>query len=219
MQSILMTYYKMISGCISFTENQRICVQIDHTSQGMVNTQIEKVLISSELIPKLNFEYTSFSKELYFSADKDILLLYLDLVTLQHERNPANKLKFSLLVQKFFDNINIQHSHTKKLCAEEMHIFEEYIKNSISEQIKIQELAKVLGINQQYLKVRFKNSTGFTIREYIITKRLEHAISLMKTRKYSLQQIAAQVGYSSLSSFSQAFKHKYGISPQSFKNF
>ena len=52
-----------------------------------------------------------------------------------------------------------------------------------------------------------------TIFEFIQENRMIKANHLLLSEKYSISDIAASVGYSSLSSFSQSYKNYFGVSP------
>ena len=49
--------------------------------------------------------------------------------------------------------------------------------------------------------------------KYLQQIRLDKAHSLIKTRELSVQEVAWDVGYDSISSFSNAFEKKFGYRP------
>lgn len=206
----------MFTGCILFSTPQHILLQVNCTHYNSIESGIESLLIPAEIINNIDFQFSISNTSLYFTGNEEVLLLYLDLLALQHAVNNSSKLKFSLLLQKFLSKINIQ-NEKDQLSSSQIDILEQYIVQNLQNQLKIQDLAKVLGINQQYLKIRFKNSFGITVHDYIRNKRLDKAVILIRSNCYSLHEIALKIGYSSLSSFSQAFKQKFGESPLSYK--
>lgn len=99
----------------------------------------------------------------------------------------------------------------------------EYVKKSIkyihlkySETLHVEDIAKVCGLNRSYLARLFKNATGTTIQQYIITYRMKMAVALMKEKRYNIQHIAFSVGYYDLFTFSKAFKKYFGLSPSEY---
>ena len=54
---------------------------------------------------------------------------------------------------------------------------------------------------------------GMTIPQYTRQLRMEHAAELLKSGKFNVTEAALEVGYSSLSHFSQAFHETFGCCP------
>lgn len=77
----------------------------------------------------------------------------------------------------------------------------------------IPELAMAIGINQCYLKKGFKELFGSTIYEFVQEQRMQQAKLLLSTTHIPVAHVAERVGYSSSSSFTQAFKKYTGIFP------
>ena len=77
----------------------------------------------------------------------------------------------------------------------------------------IQELSVEIGINQCYLKRGFKEVFGTTIYDFIQEQRMLKAKMLLSTNSLSVSQVAEEIGFSSKSNFSTAFKKYTGIFP------
>jgi AraC-like DNA-binding protein len=183
----------MVSGYIKNSDTRYICIKINCTQYNVLDSDIELLVVPIEDILHSNLEISKSITTIPFKGDEEVLILYLDLLLLQHDTQPVNRLRFNLLLNKFFEKITLQHKNNQLEIAQIKEI-EKHIDAHIHENLKIQDLAKIVGINQQYLKIRFKNTFGITLHE-----------------------IALKIGYSSLSSFSQAFKQKFGKSPLSYK--
>lgn len=81
----------------------------------------------------------------------------------------------------------------------------------------LSSLSDVLNYNYSYLSAVFRSQTGNTISEYYQQKRLGAARMLLIEGKLSIKKIAEIFGYSSIYSFSKAFKAKYGTAPSKLK--
>lgn len=79
----------------------------------------------------------------------------------------------------------------------------------------IEELAGIVGINQQKLKMGYKIVYGNTINKSLREERMERA-SLLLITGMSVKQVAYEVGYSNQSHFSARFKEKYGVLPKDY---
>lgn len=74
-----------------------------------------------------------------------------------------------------------------------------------------------LGMDYSYLSDLFSSAQGVTIEQYIILQRVERAKELLVYDELSLQEIARDLGYSSVSHFSNQFKKATGLSPSYYK--
>lgn len=99
-----------------------------------------------------------------------------------------------------------------ELCFQIMH----YIDTHIHSITNLSDLSRVFRFNYSYLSKLFKNTTGRSISDYYQTRRLDMARLLILEKKLKIHQIAETLNYSSLYSFSKAFKSKYGVSPSHY---
>lgn len=81
----------------------------------------------------------------------------------------------------------------------------------------IPQLAKLLGTNTFTLKDGFKHYFNMGIYQCYTNERLAKAKLLLLEANLSLTAIAEQCGFSSMATFSKAFKKKYGTAPLPFK--
>jgi hypothetical protein len=58
----------------------------------------------------------------------------------------------------------------------------------------------------------FKRSTGQSVRQYVIARRLERAKSLLSSKTLPLAEIALVVGFQDQSQFTAAFRNRVGTS-------
>ncbi len=71
------------------------------------------------------------------------------------------------------------------------------------------------GLSKDYLSQLFKKTTGLTVTEYIMKKRLSSAKQLLD-RDVSISDTAYALGFCSESYFISCFKKKYGITPKEY---
>ncbi len=89
----------------------------------------------------------------------------------------------------------------------------ELISARIDDPPTIVELSRLIGINEYKLKKGFRELFGTTIFGYIHNKRMSLAKRLLLGTDMSAKEIAYETGYSSPQHFSNAFKKKFGITP------
>lgn len=92
-----------------------------------------------------------------------------------------------------------------------------YINVHLHERLKVDTIAKHLGFSKDYLSSLFKKTTGITIHQYIIKKKLESA-KLMLIKDTPFNEICFSLGFCSESHFIECFKKEYGITPGKYKD-
>ncbi|HET7898750.1 MAG TPA: AraC family transcriptional regulator, partial [Flavisolibacter sp.] len=83
----------------------------------------------------------------------------------------------------------------------------------LGEPITIKQLSRKVAMNECYLKKGFKEMYGTTIFEFYQNQRMEHAKYLLYEKALSVTDVSSQLGYSSISHFSTAFKKHTGLKP------
>lgn len=93
-----------------------------------------------------------------------------------------------------------------------------YIEANINESITAEDIAKNAGYSLYYFSRIFKNQMGLSIMEYVKERRLIKASEeIVKGKK--IIDVALDYGYQSHSSFTKAFKNKFGFSPTLLRAF
>jgi len=92
------------------------------------------------------------------------------------------------------------------------------IHRDISAELLASELAKVAAYSEQHFHRLFKAIVGESVNVYIRRTRLEHAANqLMFDQKTRVIDIAQKCGFSSLSSFTHAFKDAFNTTPAKWR--
>ena len=79
--------------------------------------------------------------------------------------------------------------------------------------LNISTMAEMLRYNPRYISRVFKEETQMGILEYISSVRIHKAKALMAEQKYTLEELAGQVGYNNERSFRRAFVKITGETP------
>lgn len=93
-----------------------------------------------------------------------------------------------------------------------------YIEQNFQNNITIEDIAAVCGINRSYFGKIFRNSVGRSPQEFLMSYRMVKATELLKLTSLSIAEIGSAVGYENQLHFSRAFKTVYGISPREWRN-
>ncbi|OHX64065.1 hybrid sensor histidine kinase/response regulator transcription factor [Flammeovirga pacifica] len=80
----------------------------------------------------------------------------------------------------------------------------------------VMEICKDVGMSRPVLYRKLKALTDLSPKEYIQTKRLNHAKKLLLESNESISNVAYESGYSDPKYFSTVFKKQFGISPSEY---
>jgi len=87
------------------------------------------------------------------------------------------------------------------------------LRSKLAEPPNLEEIGRFVGCSPFHLSRTFSAETGQTIPQYLRQLRLERAAELLRSGKFNVTEAALEVGYSSLSHFSQAFHEEFGCCP------
>ena len=87
-----------------------------------------------------------------------------------------------------------------------------YINRNLSENLSIDHLAERFFFSKYHMMRKFKKETGYTIHNYIISKRLLHARSLI-AQGTPVMKAAMQSGFQDYTAFVRAYKKQFGTVP------
>ena len=79
--------------------------------------------------------------------------------------------------------------------------------------LQVADLARITGLSSARLHARFVAKCGQTPMDYIRSRRLHMAVTLLRTSVLPIGEIANRVGYASQSAFSAAVLREFGASP------
>lgn len=90
-----------------------------------------------------------------------------------------------------------------------------YIGIHLHERLKVDDIAKNLGVSRDYLSNQFSKNVGIGIHEYIVKAKLKESITmLMQGMKYT--EISYNLNFSSESHYISSFKKYYGMTPKEY---
>jgi AraC-like DNA-binding protein len=87
------------------------------------------------------------------------------------------------------------------------------LRERLSVPPNLEELGREVGCSPFHLSRTFSAAPGLTIPQYTRQLRLERAAELLKSGRFNVTEAALEVGYASLSHFSQSFHEAFGCCP------
>ena len=92
-----------------------------------------------------------------------------------------------------------------------------YMRENLSEDIGLQELADLVSLSRFYFCTAFRKTTGRTPHEWLIIQRIAAARTLLADRTLRITDVALIVGYQTASSFASSFRKAVGMTPSEFR--
>ena len=111
----------------------------------------------------------------------------------------------------------LQRPPLKPAEAERIRWAEKILLDNLSNPPSLAALAKQVELNEYKLKVGFRQLLGTTAFGCLREHRMQQARQLLMTRPLSVVEVARTVGYASETSFSAAFKERFGMSPSIYR--
>lgn len=160
-----------------------------------------------------------FSKETALSArDKiltitrsngfDTVLLFLSLLNdLAVSRNQT------LLANSYFNpddlGVDTRSRRINKVC--------EYINNNYTENIKLSDVAKLIGMSDSSFSHFFKNKTRMNFVDYVNDIRIGYAAIMLYETTNTISEVCYKCGFNNISNFIRVFKRKKGETPSDYR--
>ncbi|WP_053375431.1 response regulator transcription factor [Paenibacillus sp. FJAT-27812] len=100
-----------------------------------------------------------------------------------------------------------------KLVQEIISYVEQHYQN-----VSLECVAGHLYMNANYLSQLFKQRTGKTFSDFVISVKMEKAAWLLQDFRIKTYEVSEKLGYSNAKNFSRTFKQFYGVTPSEFRN-
>ncbi|MFT4049284.1 MAG: helix-turn-helix transcriptional regulator [Solirubrobacterales bacterium] len=86
-----------------------------------------------------------------------------------------------------------------------------------SDAIGVNEMAAAAGLSRAHFSRKFKRTFGESPNEYLLTRRLERAATLLRDTDWPVNEICLAVGLRSVGTFTTSFSRTYGRSPTEYR--
>ena len=85
------------------------------------------------------------------------------------------------------------------------------------EPLVVEDLARAAGLSRAHFIREFRRAFGETPHQYLLTRRLERAATLLRSTDRSVLDICTSVGLRSVGSFTTSFHRAYGLTPTAYR--
>lgn len=92
-----------------------------------------------------------------------------------------------------------------------------WMNQHYSEQINLEDMGKEIGISYSHLCRQFSKEQGITPMEYLTNIRLERGMQMLLNTDQTIEQIAAECGFSCANYFSKVYKKILNVTPSEYR--
>ena len=93
----------------------------------------------------------------------------------------------------------------------------DYIEANLESDLSLDHLARHFNFSKYYFHRLFSAVMGLSLKQYILNRKLNASLFLIKQTDQSLTEIGSQLDFSTPAAFSRAFKRQYDVSPSSLR--
>jgi len=94
----------------------------------------------------------------------------------------------------------------------------DYIRDNLTDDLSLSELAAVAGMSPHYFAELFRRSTGHAPHRYVLLQRIECAKQGLADNRCSVLEVGLDAGFQNSSHFARVFRKFVGTSPSQFRN-
>jgi AraC-like DNA-binding protein len=88
-----------------------------------------------------------------------------------------------------------------------------WLDEHLFEPVRTSQLARHCKTSESTLLRAFRRALGVPPTVYLRNRRLEEALLLLESHRYTVSEVAVRVGYGNLSAFTTAFRRRFGVAP------
>ena len=105
-----------------------------------------------------------------------------------------------------------------QLSAALLSRLEEYVDTHLKGRILVADLAAVVGLPAQSFAKAYVRYTGRSPHQFVLVRRVERAIELLRRSSVGLSDVAAACGFSSQQHMTHVLSERLGIAPSALRN-
>lgn len=184
-------------GLLQSFDTQQLAAIFNHKASRFVKTISPSTKSKLALEQMIHHSYEGVLKNIFLQSKGMELLLYSSDQFIKNDPEEKYGCRF------------LTHESDRQKITRAREILLERLDSPIT----IKELARMVAMNECYLKKGFKAMFGTTIYDYFQKERMERARFLLYEKGLPVSEVAILMGYSCISHFSTAFKKHTGLKP------
>ncbi|MDP2843764.1 MAG: response regulator, partial [Acetobacterium sp.] len=146
----------------------------------------------------------------YLTKPFDINILLQRIKSIIRNREVVREKAFKIIRGESADPAILENVLNDKFLKKIVEVARENVSNS---GFSKDEFASSVNMSSSLLYKKIKSLTGLSPTDFIKTIRLDHALTLMQSREYTVTEVSELCGFASVGYFSTVFKKHFGKSP------
>ena len=139
----------------------------------------------------------------------------------ENVKNLYLKGKIFELLGMYFNESNDMNIEQCPFLADEKNVVKikmakEIIIKRMTNPPSLKELSSEVDISLKNLKEGFKEIYGYTVYGFLLEYKMNIASKMLSTKNYNVNEVADQIGYNTSSHFINAFKNRFGTTPNKY---
>ncbi len=157
---------------------------------------------------------------IHMGIKEELIDVYLKIFDLTEKEQPGYQYIASGMVVKLLGYIisyEKQKGFSGKRIAKVIEEIRFLMRQNISQNLNLEELAKQNNFGYSYFRKMFKKYTGVSPGQYHLQLKLIRAKELLISKDKTVKEISDELGFQSIYYFSNLFKKKEGINPTQYR--
>ncbi len=92
-----------------------------------------------------------------------------------------------------------------------------FVEEHLGERFTLHDLAREVQVSSFYFVRIFKQRTGLTPHQYVMSRRVARARRLLEEGELPIAAIAAETGFASQSHLTELFRREVGVTPRAYR--
>ena len=108
-------------------------------------------------------------------------------------------------------------SRNDEAAADKVNTVVNYVMQHFSEDLSLDRIAGLVGMNASYFSRFFRRLTGNTFNEFVAQIRVSKACELLSTSEQQISHISYAVGYNNIANFNRRFRERKNVTPREYR--
>jgi transcriptional regulator GlxA family with amidase domain len=115
------------------------------------------------------------------------------------------------------NSLSATRHETRDELYRRLHLARDYAETFLDDPVSLEDMARVASLSPNHLLRTFREVFGQTPHQYIVSRRVERARTLLANTDLPIGEVCVAVGFHSPGSFSWLFRRHVGLSPQEYR--
>ena len=125
----------------------------------------------------------------------------------------------AVLVKDFSVSVTSDKMEISEKYMERLGMITSYVKEHYTEEISLQEIARLVSLNPDYFTRFFKKYMGMTFLDYVNSVRMEHVVRDLQRTDLSVQKLLEIHGFTNYKLFMKMYKSRFESTPGKMRRY